>query len=59
MNKCGENKIMIKLDDGLPKSFQIFNEGSNLTGTSLESNEYYYKIFIKNLTVEIIPNLDF
>ena len=50
---------MIKLDDGLPKSFQIFNEGSNLTGTSLESNEYYYKIFIKNLTVEIIPNLNF
>ncbi len=55
----GENKIMIKLDDGLPKSFQIFNKGSNLTGTSLESNEYYYKIFIKNLTIEILPNLNF
>jgi hypothetical protein len=48
----GKNKILINLDDGLPTSFKIFKEGSRVTATSLVNNEYYYKLFIKNLVVE-------
>lgn len=50
----GESKIMINMDDGLPTSFQIYNKNSRETATSLNSNEYFYKIFLKNLIVEII-----
>ena len=50
----GESKIMINMDDGLPTSFQIYNKNSRETATSLNSNEYFYKLFLKNLIVEII-----
>ncbi len=50
----GESKIMINMDDGLPTSFQIFNENSRETATSLNNNEYFYKFFIKNLIIEVL-----
>ena len=50
----GESKIMINMDDGLPTSFQIYNKNSRETGTSLNNNEYFYTLFIKNLIIEIL-----
>ena len=50
----GESKIMINMDDGLPKSFQVYDKNSRETGTSLNNNEYFYRLFIKNLIVEVL-----
>jgi len=50
----GESKIMINMDDGLPKSFQVYDKNSRETATSLNNNEYFYRLFIKNLIVEVL-----
>ena len=50
----GESKILVKMQDELPRSFEIFREGSRLTGTSLSNNEYFYKLFIKDLIIEVL-----
>ena len=49
----GESKILVKMQDELPRSFEIFREGSRLTSTSLSNNEYFYKLFIKDLIIEV------
>ena len=50
----GESKITINMDDGLPTSFRVFNKNSRETRTSLNNNEYYYTLFIKNLIIEVL-----
>ena len=35
-------------------SFDIYKEGSIYTSTSLNYNEYYFRIFIKNLIIEVL-----
>ena len=45
----GESKILVKMQDELPRSFKIFREGSRQTGTSLSNDEYFYKLFIKKI----------
>ena len=47
----GLSKMLVTLNDGLPSSFQIL---TRRTGNSLNNNEYYYKIFIKNLIIEVL-----
>jgi len=50
----GESKILVKMQDELPRSFKIFREGSRQTGTSLSNDEYFYKFFIKDLIIEVL-----
>jgi len=50
----GESKILVKMQDELPRSFKIFREGSRQTGTSLSNDEYFYKLFIKDLIIEVL-----
>jgi len=50
----GESKILVKMQDELPRSFEIFKEGSRQTGTSLSNDEYFYKLFIKDLIIEVL-----
>ena len=50
----GESKILIKMQDELPRSFEIFKEGSRQTGTSMSNDEYFYKLFIKDLIIEVL-----
>ncbi len=50
----GESKIMINMDDGLPTSFQVYDKNSRETATSLSKNEYFYRLFIKNLIIEVL-----
>ena len=50
----GESKILVKMQDELPRSFEIFKEGSRQTGTSLSNDEYFYKFFIKDLIIEVL-----
>lgn len=49
----GESKILVKMQDELPRSFEIFKEGSRQTGTSMSNDEYFYKLFIKDLIIEV------
>ncbi len=49
----GESKIMINMDEGLPTSFQLY-KNTRETATSLNSNEYFYGLFIKNLIIEVL-----
>ena len=50
----GESKIMINMDDGLPISFKIYNKNSREATISLNNNEYFYRLFIKNLIIEVL-----
>ena len=50
----GESKILVKMQDELPRSFEIFKEGSRQTGTSMSNYEYFYKLFIKDLIIEVL-----
>ena len=50
----GESKILVKMQDELPRSFEIFKEGSRQTGTSMSNDEYFYKLFIKDLIIEVL-----
>ena len=50
----GESKILVKMQDELPRSFKIFKEGSRQTGTSLSNDEYFYKLFINDLIIEVL-----
>ena len=50
----GKSKILAKMEDELPRSFEIFKEGSKQTGTSLLNDEYFYKLFIKDLIIEVL-----
>ncbi|OUU21406.1 MAG: hypothetical protein CBC08_03275 [Flavobacteriaceae bacterium TMED48] len=50
----GKSKILVKMKDELPSSFEIFEEGSIQTGTSLSNDEYFYKLFIKDLIIEVL-----
>jgi hypothetical protein len=50
----GESKILVKMQDELPRSFEIFKEGSRQTGTSMSKDEYFYKLFIKDLIIEVL-----
>ena len=40
--------------DELPRSFEIIKEGSRQTGTSLSNDAYFYKLFIKDLIIEVL-----
>ena len=46
--------ILVKIQNELPRSFEIFKEGSIQTGTSLSNDEYFYKLFIKDLIIEVL-----
>ena len=50
----GKSKIMINMNDGLPTSFEIYNKNSREASTSLDNNEYFYRLFIKNLIIEVL-----
>ena len=50
----GKSKILVKMQDELPKSFELFKEGSRQTGTSLSNDKYFYKLFIKDLIIEVL-----
>ena len=50
----GESKILLIMQDELPRSFEIIKEGSRQTGTSLSNDEYFYKLFIKDLIIEVL-----
>jgi len=50
----GESKILVKMEDELPRSFEIFKEGSIQTGTSLSNDQYFYKLLIKDLIIEVL-----
>lgn len=50
----GKSKIMINIADGLPTSFQVYDKNSRQTATSLNNNEYFYRLFIKNLIIEVL-----
>lgn len=50
----GLSKIQVRMKEELPFSFDIYKEGSIYTSTSLNYNEYYFRIFIKNLIIEVL-----
>ena len=50
----GLSKIQVRMKEELPFSFDIYKEGSINTSTSLNYNEYYFRIFIKNLIIEVL-----
>ena len=48
-------KIVFTLEDGLPKSYQLYREDSTTIPVSLEVNEYYLDASFKNLYIEVVP----
>ena len=50
----GQSKIQVRMKEKLPFSFDIYKEDSVSTSTSLNYNEYYFRVFIKNLIIEVL-----
>ena len=50
----GQSKIQVRMKEKLPFSFSIYKEDSVSTSTSLNYNEYYFRVFIKNLIIEVL-----
>ena len=50
----GQSKIQVRMKEKLPFSFNIYKEDSVSTSTSLNYNEYYFRVFIKNLIIEVL-----
>ncbi len=50
----GQSKIQVRMKEKLPFSFDIYKEDSVSTSTSLNFNEYYFRVFIKNLIIEVL-----
>ena len=50
----GQSKIQVRMKEKLPFSFDIYKEDSVSTSTSLNDNEYYFRVFIKNLIIEVL-----
>ena len=50
----GQSKIQVRMKEKLPFSFDIYKEDSISTSTSLNYNEYYFRVFIKNLIIEVL-----
>ena len=50
----GQSKIQVRMKEKLPFSFDIYKEDSIKTSTSLNYNEYYFRVFIKNLIIEVL-----
>ena len=49
----GQSKIQVTMKDQFPYSYKVYEEDSRVTATSLNFNEYYFRIYIKNLIIEV------
>lgn len=49
----GQSKIQVTMKDQFPYSYKVYEENSRVTATSLNFNEYYFRIYIKNLIIEV------